>query len=51
MATASGESLGGPMLKSEDGRAVRNLLYAFEGCFDTTWCGLFASTAIRERAI
>jgi hypothetical protein len=35
-ATASGENVGGPMLKSEDGRDIRNLLYAFEGCFDTT---------------
>jgi hypothetical protein len=36
MATAAGENLGGPTLKSADGRAVRNLLYAFDGCFDTT---------------
>ena len=35
-ATAAGENVGGPMLKSEDGRDIRNLLYAFEGCFDTT---------------
>jgi hypothetical protein len=35
-ATIAGESLGGPMLKALDGRAVKNLLYAFEGCFDTT---------------
>jgi hypothetical protein len=34
-ATVNGESLGGPMLKASDGRVVRNLLYAFEGCFDT----------------
>jgi hypothetical protein len=34
-ATVNGESLGGPMLKASDGRDVRNLLYAFEGCFDT----------------
>ena len=34
-ATASGENLGGPTLKAADGRAVRNLLYSFEGCFDT----------------
>jgi hypothetical protein len=27
--------LGGPTVKSSDGRDVRNLLYAFEGCFDT----------------
>jgi hypothetical protein len=35
-ATASGEAIGGPTLKTESGRDVRNLLYAFEGCFDTT---------------
>jgi hypothetical protein len=35
-ATVAGENLGGPTLKAPDGRAVRNLLYAFEGCFDTT---------------
>jgi hypothetical protein len=35
-ATVSGESLGGPTLKTPDGRSVRNLLYTFEGCFDTT---------------
>jgi hypothetical protein len=35
-ATASGENLGGPSLKRSDGRDVRNLLYVFEGCFDTT---------------
>ncbi len=35
-ATVSGESLGGPTLKASDGSPVRNLLYAFEGCFDTT---------------
>jgi len=34
-ATAGGESLGGPMLRTADGRDVKNLLYAFEGCFDT----------------
>jgi hypothetical protein len=34
-ATVSGESLGGPMLKASDGSDVRNLLYTFEGCFDT----------------
>ena len=27
--------LGGPTLKTPDGRDVRNLLYTFEGCFDT----------------
>jgi hypothetical protein len=35
-ATASGEAIGGPVLKTESGRDVRNLLYEFEGCFDTT---------------
>jgi hypothetical protein len=35
-ATAIGENLGGPTLKARDGSEVRNLLYAFEGCFDTT---------------
>jgi hypothetical protein len=35
-ANVSGESLGGPTLRATDGREVRNLLYAFEGCFDTT---------------
>ena len=34
-ATAAGENLGGPTLKASDGRDVRNLLYTFEGCFDT----------------
>jgi hypothetical protein len=28
--------LGGPVLYSPDGSSVRNLLYAFEGCFNTT---------------
>jgi hypothetical protein len=28
--------LGGPTLKASDGSNVRNLLYTFEGCFDTT---------------
>jgi ABC-2 type transport system permease protein len=28
--------LGGPILKASDGGDVRNLLYTFEGCFDTT---------------
>ena len=28
--------LGGPILKAFDGSDVRNLLYPFEGCFDTT---------------
>jgi hypothetical protein len=36
MAQVSGESLGGPVLKTSSGRDVRNLLYAFDGCFDTT---------------
>ena len=33
-ATVATENLGGPMLKAKDGSEVRNLLYAFEGCFD-----------------
>lgn len=36
MASLSGESLGGPILQRPDGAHVRNLLYAFDGCFDTT---------------
>jgi hypothetical protein len=35
-ATVDGEQLGGPVLQASDGSDVRNLLYAFEGCFDTT---------------
>jgi ABC-2 type transport system permease protein len=35
-ATVEGESLARPMLTTKDGREVRNLLYVFEGCFDTT---------------
>lgn len=35
-ATVSGDTLGGPTLRAADGREVRNLLYEFEGCFDTT---------------
>jgi hypothetical protein len=35
-ATVAGEGLGGPVLTSSDGNRVKNLLYAFEGCFDTT---------------
>lgn len=35
-ATISGESLGGPVLVAPDGLRTKNLLYAFEGCFDTT---------------
>jgi hypothetical protein len=33
-ATAEGEQLGGLTLRARDGRDVRNLLHAFEGCFD-----------------
>jgi hypothetical protein len=36
MASLAGESLGGPILKTRDGKNVRNLLYAFDGCFDST---------------
>lgn len=37
-ATADGEEghLGGPRLTLRDGTSVTNLLYAFDGCFDTT---------------
>jgi hypothetical protein len=28
--------LGGPVVMASNGSSVRNLLYAFEGCFDTT---------------
>jgi hypothetical protein len=35
-ATVSGESLGGPVVQASDGSRVKNLLYAFEGCFDPT---------------
>ena len=35
-ATVEGESLARPVLTTKDGREVRNLLYVFEGCFDTT---------------
>ena len=37
-ATADGAEaqLGGPTIAASDGSNVRNLLYAFEGCFDTT---------------
>ncbi|HEY2433139.1 MAG TPA: hypothetical protein VGI12_10735 [Vicinamibacterales bacterium] len=28
------EALGGPIVAGSDGRQVRNLLYAFDGCFD-----------------
>jgi hypothetical protein len=29
-------AMGGPTIMASDGRNVRNLLYTFEGCFDTT---------------
>src|SRR5204862_104409 len=33
--TASAEAqLGGPTMTAQDGRQIRNLLYAFDGCFD-----------------
>jgi hypothetical protein len=35
-ATVEGGSLGGPTLKASTGAEVRNLLYTFEGCLDTT---------------
>jgi hypothetical protein len=35
-ATIEGETLGGPTLRTRDGREVKNLLHTFEGCFDTT---------------
>jgi ABC-2 type transport system permease protein len=37
-ATADGSEahIGGPTLTSRDGATVNNLLYTFEGCFDTT---------------
>ena len=35
-ATVEGESLARPVLTTKDGREVRNLLYVFEGCFDTS---------------
>ena len=35
-ATIGGENLGGPTVKAPDGGYVKNLLYTFEGCFDTT---------------
>lgn len=34
-ATAEAASLGGPVLESANGGEVTNLLYTFEGCFDT----------------
>jgi hypothetical protein len=33
---AAESQLGGPTIKTADGSTVRNLLYSFEGCFDTT---------------
>jgi hypothetical protein len=35
-ATIEGGSMGEPILKAADGSSLRNLLYTFEGCFDTT---------------
>jgi hypothetical protein len=35
-ATVAGENLGGPTLKTQDGRQVKNYLYAFESCIDPT---------------
>jgi hypothetical protein len=35
-ATVEGNNLGGPTLKTTDGRDVKNLLFTFEGCFDTS---------------
>jgi hypothetical protein len=35
-ATVEGGTLGGPTLKASDGTDVRNLLFAFDGCFDTS---------------
>jgi hypothetical protein len=35
-ATVAGENLGGPILKRQDGREVKNHLYSFESCFDPT---------------
>jgi hypothetical protein len=35
-ATVSGENLGGPTLRASNGSQVRNLLYTFDGCFDTS---------------
>jgi hypothetical protein len=32
---ASESQLGGPTIITSDGRVVRNLLFSFEGCFDT----------------
>jgi hypothetical protein len=35
-AAVEGTNLGGPLLEAADGRNIRNLLFTFEGCFDTT---------------
>jgi hypothetical protein len=35
-AAVEGKSVGGPSLTAVDGTTVRNLLFAFEGCFDTS---------------
>jgi hypothetical protein len=35
-ATAADDNLGGPTLKTPEGRLVKNYLYAFDGCFDPT---------------
>jgi len=36
LAASAEATLGGPTVAATDGRQVRNLLYAFDGCFDTT---------------
>lgn len=46
-ATAEGNSLGGPALKGPDGHDMRNLLFAFDGCFDTTSAGAEMSLSSR----
>ncbi len=38
-ADAAEAQLGGPIVTTTDGRAVRNLLHAFDACFDTTGIG------------
>ena len=35
-ASSAGENLGGPILKTPDGRQIKNLLYEFDSCFSTT---------------
>ena len=35
MAGAEAATLGGPAITTSEGRAVKNLLYKFEGCFNT----------------